>query len=145
MKDQSNLYDLSNFKKNSRYFDETNKKVLGKFKDECEGKSPSEFVGLRPKMYSLSVGDEEKKTAKGVQRAYMKNRLTHADYRRCLISSDRADQQQFASFNAIRAKKHVVHSLEIKKVGLCCYDNKRYLLNDGVTSFAYGHYKIKEL
>jgi hypothetical protein len=33
-------------------------------------------------------------------------------------------------------------SLEIQKVGLCCYDNKRYLLDDGITSYSYGHYKI---
>jgi len=142
MKDKRELYDLSGYDKKSPYYDETNKKVLGKFKDECDGKSPSEFVGLRPKMYSLSVGDEAKKTAKGVKTAYMKNKLSHADYRRCLKSSERTDQQQLASFNSIRAIKHVVHSIEIKKVGLCCYDNKRYLLDDGITSYSYGHHKI---
>ena len=40
--------------------------------------------------------------------------------------------------------QHQVHSLEINKVGLCCYDNKRYLL-DKVNSLSYGHYKIGEL
>ena len=93
-------------------------------------------------MYSLSVGDEAKKTAKGVKTAYMKNKLSHADYRRCLKSSERTDQQQLASFNSIRAIKHVVYSIEIKKIGLCCYDNKRYLLDDGITSYSYGHHKI---
>jgi hypothetical protein len=32
----------------------------------------------------------------------------------------------------------------VNKVGLCCYDNKRYILADGITSYAYGHNKIKE-
>ena len=33
-------------------------------------------------------------------------------------------------------------TMEMNKVGLCCYDNKRYILDDGITSYAYGHYKI---
>eukprot|EP01048_Picozoa_sp_COSAG05_P025998 COSAG05_NODE_6883_length_887_cov_1.947970_2_plen_99_part_01 len=38
-------------------------------------------------MYSLNCGQgEEKKTGKGIQRAYLKNHVTHADYRRCLLS-----------------------------------------------------------
>ena len=36
----------------------------------------------------------------------------------------------------------MVQSLEIQKVGLCAYDNKRYLLDDGIESYAYGHHKI---
>ena len=38
MHTERELYDLSNFDKTSAYYDETNKKVLGKFKDECDGK-----------------------------------------------------------------------------------------------------------
>src|SRR5258708_24436434 len=32
-----------------------NAKTVGKFKDECSGKVAVEFVGLRPKMYSLKL------------------------------------------------------------------------------------------
>ena len=38
----------------------------------------------------------------------------------------------------------VIQSLEIQKVGLCCYDNKRFLLEDGIESLSYGHHKIGE-
>ena len=144
MHDSKHHYDFSGFDKKSKFYDESNKKVLGKFKDECDGKAPSEFVGLRPKMYSLLIGDKEKKTGKGIQRAFLKNNVTHAHYRRCLLSDDRVDQQQRAAFQTIRSNKHQVQSLEINKVGLCCYDNKRYLL-DKVNSLSYGHYKIAEL
>ena len=41
---------MSNFTKSSSFYDDVNKKVLGKVKDECDGKAPGEFVGLRPKM-----------------------------------------------------------------------------------------------
>ena len=42
---------------------------------------------------------------------------------------------------AIRSYRHKVKSIELNKVGLCAYDNKRYLLND-VDSLAYGHVGI---
>ena len=37
-------FDLSGFPGDSPYYDKSNK-VLGKFKDECDGKAPSEFMG----------------------------------------------------------------------------------------------------
>ena len=42
----------------------------------------------------------------------------------------------------IRSDKHHINSYEINKVSLSCFDDKRYLLNDGINSLAYGHYKI---
>ena len=40
------LFDFSNYPKDSKFFDETNKKVIGKMKDESEGKIIDEFVRL---------------------------------------------------------------------------------------------------
>ena len=45
-------FDNSDYPESSRYFDKTNKKVIGKFKDEAAGISICEFVGLRSKMGS---------------------------------------------------------------------------------------------
>jgi hypothetical protein len=94
---------------------------------------------------SLKVGEGGEKKAKGVKRAFVKQHICHADYRRCLMSDKREDKQQKAKFNVMRSRRHINQSLEIQKVGLCCYDNKRYLLDDGITSYSYGHYKIAEL
>jgi hypothetical protein len=139
---QKDLYDLSNYPKNSPFYDPVNKKVLGKFKDECEGKPCQEFIGLRPKMYSLKVtADTAKKTAKGVPRS-SQERICHADYQRCLFGTERRDQQQLTSSCAIRTHRHNITSVAINKIGLCCYDNKRYLLDDGITSYSYGHHSI---
>ena len=47
------LFDFSNYSKDSKFFDETNKKVIGKMKDEFGGVIVVEFVGLKSKMYSM--------------------------------------------------------------------------------------------
>ena len=47
------LFDFSNYSKDSKFFDETNKKVIGKMKDESEGKIIDEFVGLKSNMHSM--------------------------------------------------------------------------------------------
>ena len=45
-----NLFDFSNFPKNSKFFDVSNKKFIGKMKDKSEGKIIDEFVGSKSKM-----------------------------------------------------------------------------------------------
>ena len=41
------LFDISNYSKDLKFFDETNKKVIGKMKDEFGGVIVVEFVGLK--------------------------------------------------------------------------------------------------
>ena len=47
------LFDFSNYSKDSKFFDETNKKVIGKMKDEYDGVIIDQFFGLKSKMYSI--------------------------------------------------------------------------------------------
>ena len=47
------LFDFNNYSKDSKFFNETNKKVIGKLKDEFGGVIITEFVGLKSKMYSI--------------------------------------------------------------------------------------------
>ena len=54
-----NKFDNSDYPESSPYFDKTNKKVIGKFKDEAAGVPICEFVGLRSKMYSY-IKDNQK-------------------------------------------------------------------------------------
>ena len=62
-------FDFSDYSKESKFYDDSNKKVIGKMKDEMGGKVVSEFIGLKPKMYSLiRVDDQEKIRAKGINR-----------------------------------------------------------------------------
>ena len=47
------MFDVSNYSKDSKVFNETNKKVIGKIKDEFGGITVVEFVGFKLKMYSI--------------------------------------------------------------------------------------------
>ena len=47
------LFDFSNYRKDSKFFDPTNRKVIGKMKDKSEGKITGEFVGLNPKTHYM--------------------------------------------------------------------------------------------
>ena len=64
------LFDCSNYPKDSSFFDETNKIVIGKMKDESEGKIIDEFVGLKSKMHSMkNIDGKESNVAKGINLA----------------------------------------------------------------------------
>ena len=53
------------------------------------------------------------------------------------------EEQMRHKRRTIRSVKHKLQSFEINKISLSCFDDKRYILNDGINSYAYGHYKIK--
>ena len=64
------MFDFCNYPKDSNFFDQANKKVIGKMKDASEGKIIDEFLGLKPEMCSIkSIDGKESSTAKGVNSA----------------------------------------------------------------------------
>ena len=133
-------FDFSEYDKNSKYFDNTNKKVIGKFKDESTHSPIIEFIGLRSKMYSyIKDDDNENRTAKGIKKNVIKNDINHQNYKETLNN-----QQLHHKMKTIRSINHNLSSYEINKVSLSCFDDKRYILNDGINSYAYGHYKINK-
>ena len=56
-------YDFSEYPSDHPNYDTKNKKIIGKFKDELHGMTLEEFIGLRPKCYSLLSRGEVKKTS----------------------------------------------------------------------------------
>jgi hypothetical protein len=155
MKESSELFDFSDYDGDGyRAQDNTNKKVIGKFKDETKGVIIKEFCGLRSKMYSilldelLEVNDEwviEKKTGKGIKKSTLKKLITHSDYRRCLLGNTKKDQRQLVSFNNLRSFDHNIGLYRYTKIGLSCSNDKQYLLSDGITSLSYGHKDIPKI
>ena len=132
-------FDSSDYPESSPYFDKTNKKVIGKMKDECASIPISEFIGLRSKMYSyVKDNKKEARTAKGIKKVVINNNIKHEDYKNVLLEN----RQIQHTMKTIRSSKHQLGSYEINKISLSCFDDKRYILTNGIESLAYGHYYI---
>ena len=100
------FFDFSEYPRDHMLCDDTNRKVVGKFKDELNGSCMTKFFGLRPKLYSFEYIDIQgekhgKNTAKGVQTSFT-NKLSFSDYERCL----REMRVEQVSVNTIRSDKH---------------------------------------
>ena len=68
------MFDLSNYRKDSKFFDPDNEKGISKMKDVSRGKIYDEFVGLKSRMQSIKdVDGKETKTRKGVNKNVVKN------------------------------------------------------------------------
>ena len=132
-------FDNSDYPKYSPFFYKKNKKVIGKFKDEAAGFPIIQFVGLRSKMYSY-MKDNQKggKTAKGIKKNVIKNNIIHDDYKETLFNNE----QMYHKMKTIRSENHQLGSYELNKVSLSCFDDKRYIHEDGIKSYAYGHKNI---
>ena len=61
------MYDTSNYPQDHPLYSGTNKKVLGKMKDECGGDVIEEVVAVRSKMYSV-LRKKNIKKAKGLKK-----------------------------------------------------------------------------
>ena len=123
------LFDFSNYLKDSKLFDETNKKVIGKMKDEFGGVIVTEFIGLKSKMHSMKKMDgKECNTAKGVSIAADFDKFKDVLINKKIIRH---------KMRRIQSKKHKLGTYEIDKISLSCFDDKRYVLDDGIHTLAY--------
>ena len=138
-KEIKNEMDFSGYDKSHKCYDNTNKKVLGKFKDECDGKIITHFIGLKPKSYAFKIHKEKKeeKKSKGIVKHKVKNELSYKSYEKTLLEND-CDKVEF---NSIRSKNHQIYTIRQVKQALSSYDNKRYYL-DSVNSVPFGHFSI---
>ena len=133
------LLDFSNYSKDSKIFDDTNKKVIGEMKDEYGGNIIDEFIELKSKMYSISkINGSECRTAKRVNIATEFNEFKDVLFNKKIIRH---------KMKRMQAKKHKIGTYEINKIYLSCFDDKRYVLDDGVHTLAYFHkdnHKLQE-
>ena len=105
------LFDFSGYPTTHFLYSNTNKKVVGKFKDEKNSVPIKQFIGLAPKMYSIKMESDtckeyndyiaetnkslsvksqlekmklEMGRAKGVKKSYCKKHITHHNYAQCV-------------------------------------------------------------
>ena len=115
--DFSNYFDFSK----SKYYDDSNKFVADKMRDETAGVTNDEFAALKPNMYPFLVNDiSEHEKAKGVNKMLLQQKVM---IQRCLM-------------NRMRSKNHRIGAYKIIKKNLLCFDDKIYILNNGYDRLA---------
>ena len=128
------LFDLSNFPVNCIYHCSDNKKVLRKMKDEYGGKSILKFVGLKSKMYSiLGESNNEKITSKGRNGFIEFQEFYDTLFKKKILRH---------TMRRIGSKNHNLGTYETNKGSLSCFDDKLYILKNGINTLAYGHKNI---
>ena len=128
------LFDFSGYDKSSVYYCDMNKKVLGKMKDEFNGIKINEFVGLKSKMYSLHACNDL-----GVNKAKGANlKLKHKEYVDVLLNRGIVRHKM----KRIQSEVHRIGTYDINKISLSCFDDRRYVLDDGINTLGYGHKDI---
>src|SRR5205814_8970295 len=107
------------------------KKTPGLFKDECNGTIIAEFIGLRPKMYSiLKAGDDATnpthgiRKAKGVPSKVVKKEFHHERYNKVFFNPKHENKVTFCT---IRTDKHSIYTLEVTNVGLSSMGDKKWI------------------
>ena len=103
-------------------------------KDETAGVAIEEFVGLKPKMYSLLVDDSsEHRNAKGVNKDVVVT-ISYDEYKDTLLH----DKCLRHSMNRIQSKNYNTGIYEINKISLSSFNDKIYILNIGYEGLALG-------
>ena len=149
--------EFSNYPKDHPLYNCDRKKQVGIFQDESvDGKMAiiSEYVGLRAKRYSNNLfypRKEEykcKKKSKGVPSKHIDKRVDFDDYKTCLfeqknikLGDENGKEEHREKIYSFRS---FTYSVEQSKVALSFADDKRFILEDKITTLALGHYRIGE-
>ena len=115
------------------------KKVIGKMKDELGKGYMTEFVALSPKIYAykqmrLDKYQNEHKKAKGTKKMITKKDLHFDMYKMCLLEDKTFNCIQ----HRIKSSPMSVDTIEINKIALKNYDNKRLRSFNAITTYPYG-------
>jgi len=151
--------DTSNFDPSHPLYNLNNRREVGKFKVETGSIAPLQFVGLRASLLVVkgeldddddddyddvddgTVKEQVKTAAKGIPKAYVRKYIRHKRFLAAL--RNKKPGKDTARFRRFQSKMHVVRTIEIEKVCLNAWDDKRYILDGGVGTLAHGHVRIR--
>ena len=105
-------------------------------KDVSEGKIADEFVGLKSKMYSMkNIDGKESNTTKGVNIVTEFNEFKDTLFQKKVVAH---------KMRRIQSKKYKSGTYKVNKILLPCFDDKRFVLDDGIHTFAYFHKNLRK-
>ena len=126
--------DTSDYPENHPLQSKTNKKVIGKFKDETNGTPIREATCLRSKCYFFNDGKDHVK-CKGISKPVAKQ-MTGEDFRAAV-----AGKTKRVDIVSLRSYDHTIVTQTQNKVALSPYDDKRFMLDSCVETRPHGHYR----
>jgi hypothetical protein len=145
MKNNSELFDLSNYPKNHEMYDHINNKVI-------EDKKKNDYENFNNIIDELNLNDilkqglednkikTEHKKAKGVKACALKKQIKFENYKTCLF-----DRKKFpVNQNGFKSDKHIVYTEKVNKVALSYADDKCFIDDNMVDTYTIGHYKTKK-
>ena len=143
-----NIFDFSEMKNKKFYDEETKQNIqpenhykLGAFKCESKGLPIKKAIFLRSKMYLYEVEENDKikheKKSKGMSKNVVSN-YKYEDYHNSLYNNNIKTDYM----STIQSNNHVINALNLNKISLSPFDDKRYYLTDGVRSVPFGYYDV---
>ena len=146
------MFDFRNYLTKSKYYDNSNKLVIGKMKDETGGIAIEEFVGLKPKINLFLVDNSQYKKAKGVNRNNVAT-VSHNEYKDAL-QNNKCIRHSMNRFKIKTIEQELTKSTKFplhKKYPYWCYsglyfpafglntDDKINIQNNGYDGLALGY------
>ena len=136
-------FDTSDYKKDHECYNESNKKVIGKFKDELNGIALEEYCGLRSKLYNYEYNNKNPVKCKGIKKSVVDKTIHMEDFKKCLFE----DVEQYREMTCIRSFKHELYTVSINKLALSNKDDKRMICENRIDTLPWGYdgkdFKIK--
>jgi hypothetical protein len=86
-----------------------------------------------------SVVCEEIKKAKGVKKNIVAKEIMLEDYKEVLFTG----KPQYRKMNMIRSELHDIYTITVNKKALSANDDKRVIMDDGISTKAIGHYSTQ--
>jgi hypothetical protein len=149
-------FDFHKFPKEHWLYSMENMHIPGKFKDEAEGKIVVEEIALQSKHYAIRYWDpltqtySEQLKGSGVNQKALSQQSSVDKYRSVLNSSiahfsnpNVPFQSQKVHFERIASVNHRVFNIETNRIAVSPDDYKRWLCDDGVDTYAYGHFRTR--
>ena len=59
----------------------------------------------------------------------------------CIKNTLETGGKMYSRMNVIRSQKHQLYTMQMNKVSLSAFDDKRWIKKDGISSYAYGHFR----
>ena len=101
-------------------------------KDEYHGEIIYETTILKSKIYSIRTVDKNDKIIHKGNNSFIR----YDEYEDTCTNKKVINN----TMSGIKSKNHEIFTYEINKRSLCDFDDKRYILSDGINTLAYSHF-----